>query len=112
MKQKFRSSGWLLHDHSLVRILINVQDALGIRTSKRDRTALSIEYDTKSLSPGHRQLSCEPELRSNLYGGAARLAPCGQGLITRPGQHSHDPHDRQYDEELYQTPALFLYLYL
>ena len=86
--------------------------ALGIRTSKRDRTALSIEYDTKSLSPGHRQLSCEPELRSNLYSGAARLNPCGQGLITRPGQHSHNPHDRQYYEELCQTPALFLYLYL
>jgi hypothetical protein len=66
MKQKFRSSGWFLHDHSLVRILIDVHDALGIRTSKRDRTALSIEYDPKALSPGHRQLSGQPELRGNL----------------------------------------------
>ncbi|HLA61065.1 MAG TPA: hypothetical protein VK626_02350, partial [Nitrospiraceae bacterium] len=73
MKQKFRSSGWLLYDHSLVRILIDVQDALGIRTSKRDRTALSIEYDPKALSPGHRQLSGKPEFRSNLCGGATSL---------------------------------------
>jgi hypothetical protein len=75
MKQKFWAGGWLLDDHSLVRILIDVQDAFGIRTSKRDRTAFSIEYDSKTLSPGHRQLSSEPELRSNLYGDATRLAP-------------------------------------
>jgi len=75
MKQKLRAGGWLLDDHSLVRILIDVQDAFGIRTSKRNRTVLSIEYDAKALAPGHRQLSSEPELRSNLYGGAARLAP-------------------------------------
>jgi hypothetical protein len=87
-----------------------MQDAFGIRTSKRDRTALSIEYDPKALSPGHRQLSGEPELRSNLYGGTARLAPCSRRLITRPSQYSHDAHDRQYGEELCQCPALFLYL--
>jgi hypothetical protein len=110
MKQKFRASGWLLHYHTLVRILIDVQDAFGIRASKRDRTALSVEYDPKALSPGHRQLSGEPELRSDLYGGAARLAPCDPCLITRPSQCSHEAHDRQYDEELCQTPALFLYL--
>jgi hypothetical protein len=110
MKQKLRAGGWLLHDHPLVRILIDVQDAFGIRTSKRDRTAFSIEYDSKALSPGHRQLSGEPELRSNLCGGAPRLDPSGQCLITRPGHHSHDAYDRQYDEELCQTPALFLFL--
>jgi len=54
MKQKFRTGGWLLHFHPLVRILIDVQDAFGIRTLKRDRTALSIEYDPKAFSPGHR----------------------------------------------------------
>ena len=110
MKQKFRAGSWLLHDHPLVRILIDVQDVLGIRTLKRDRTALSIEYDPKALSPGHRQLSGEPQFRSNFYGGAARLDPCGQCLITRPGQHTDDAHDRQYNEEFCQTPALFLYL--
>jgi hypothetical protein len=77
MKQKFRTGGWLLYDYPLISILINVQNALGIRTSKRDRTALSIEYDPKALSPGHCQLSGEPEFRSNLYGGAMRLNPCG-----------------------------------
>jgi len=56
MKLKLRAGGWLIHYHPLVRILIDVQDALGIRTSKRDRTALSIEYDPQTLSPGHRQL--------------------------------------------------------
>jgi hypothetical protein len=75
MKQKFRACGWLLDNHSFVRILIDVQDAFGIRASKRDRTALSIEYDAKALAPGHRQLSSEPKLRSNLYGGATSLAP-------------------------------------
>jgi hypothetical protein len=75
MKQKFWAGGWLLNDHSLVRILIDVQDAFGIRASKRDRTTLSIEYDAKALAPGHRQLSSEPELRSNLYGDATSLAP-------------------------------------
>jgi hypothetical protein len=54
MKQKFRAGGWLLDHHPLVRILIDVQDAFGIRTSKCDRTARSIEYDSKALSPGHR----------------------------------------------------------
>jgi hypothetical protein len=110
MKQKFRAGGWLLHDHPLVPVLIDMQDAFGIRTSKRNRTALSIEYDPKTLSPGHRQMSGEPELRSDLYGGAARLASCGQYLITRPSHYSHDAHDRQYDEKLYQSPALFLHL--
>jgi hypothetical protein len=62
MKQKFRASSWLLHYHPFVFILIDVQDALGIRTSERDRTALSIEYDPKALSSGHSQLSGEPEL--------------------------------------------------
>jgi len=76
MKQQFRARSWLFHDHSLVRIVIDVKDALGIRTLKRDRTTLSIKYDSKTLSPGHRQLSGEPELRSNLYGGATRLDPC------------------------------------
>jgi hypothetical protein len=75
MKQKFWAGGWLLDDDSLVRILIDVQDTFDFRTSKRDRTALSIEYDSKALSPGHRQLSSEPKLRSNLYGDATRLAP-------------------------------------
>jgi hypothetical protein len=76
MKQKLWAGGRLLDDHSLVRILIDVQDAFGIRTSKRDRTALSIEYDSKALSSGHRQLSSETEFRSNLYGDATRLSPC------------------------------------
>ena len=88
MKQKFGSSGWFLYNYPLVRILIDVQDTLGIRTSKRNRTALSIEYDPQALSPGHRQLSGEPELRSNLYGDATRLDSCDQCLITRPGQCS------------------------
>jgi hypothetical protein len=57
MKQKFRAGSWLLHYHPLIRILINVQGALGIRTSERDRAALSIEYDPKTHSPGYRQLS-------------------------------------------------------
>jgi hypothetical protein len=110
MKQKFRAGGWFLYNHPLILILIDVQDALGIRTSDRDRAALSIEYDPKALAPGHRQLSGEPKLRSNLYGGAVRLDPCGQCLITRPGQNTHDAHNRQYDEEFRQTPAMFLYL--
>jgi hypothetical protein len=75
MKQNFRAGGWLLDDHPLIPILINVQDAFGIRTSKCDRTALSVEYDSKALSPSHRQLPGEPEFRRNLYGGATRLAP-------------------------------------
>ncbi|HEX6826998.1 MAG TPA: hypothetical protein VF077_11845 [Nitrospiraceae bacterium] len=110
MKQKFGSSGWFLYNYPLVRILIDVQDALSIRTSKRDRTALLIEYDPQAFSPGHRQLSGKPELRRNLYCDATRLYPCDQCLITRPSQGTHDPHNRQYDEELCQTPALFLFL--
>jgi hypothetical protein len=77
MKQKFWAGGWLLDDDSLVRILIDVQDTFDFRTSKRDRTALSIEYDSKALSPGHRQLSGEPEFRGNFCGGATRLTPSG-----------------------------------
>jgi hypothetical protein len=57
MKQKFRAGGWLLHYHPLLRILIDVQDSLDIRTSKRDRAEFSIEYDPKTLAPGHRELS-------------------------------------------------------
>ena len=67
---------------------------LGIGTSKRNRTALLIEYDPQALSPGHRQLSGESEFRSNLYGDTTRLYPCGQCLVTRPGQHTHDAHNR------------------
>jgi hypothetical protein len=45
MKEKLRAAGWFLHYHPLVRILIDLQDALDIRTSDRDRAALPIEYD-------------------------------------------------------------------
>jgi hypothetical protein len=43
MKQQLRAGGWLLYGYPLVRVLIDVQNALGICTSKRDRTALSVE---------------------------------------------------------------------
>src|SRR6185295_14525355 len=108
MKQQFGSTGWLLYNYPLVRILIDVQNALGIGTSKRDRTVLLIEYDPQALPPGHRELSGEPEFRSDLYGDTARLRPCDPRLITGPGQGTHDARNRQYDEELCQTPALFL----
>jgi hypothetical protein len=45
MKQKFWSSGRFLHNDPFARILIDVQNPLGVCTSKRDRTALLIEYD-------------------------------------------------------------------
>jgi hypothetical protein len=61
MKQKFGAGGWLLNNHPLVCIPIDVENPFGIRTSKRDRTAFSIKHDSKALSPGHRQLSGEPE---------------------------------------------------
>src|SRR5262249_24902119 len=65
MKEKFGRSSWLPHNHPLIRIAIDVKDFLGIPTSKRDRAGLSIECDPKALSPGHCQLSGEPEFRSD-----------------------------------------------
>jgi hypothetical protein len=65
MKEQFGPGSWLLHNHPLIRIVIDVQDVLGIPTSKRDGAAFSIECDPKALSPGHCQLSGKPEFRSN-----------------------------------------------
>src|SRR5205823_8544215 len=107
-----RTRCWLVDHHSLVCILVDMQDVLGIGASKRDGTILSIEYDPKRLSPGHCQLSREPKFRRNLCGGATRLGPCNQCMIARPSQHTHDAQDRQYDEKLCQSPTLFLYLSL